>query len=218
MFVPSGIRSKHLIPTQQQFLYFFLNLVSLDFVIVVEWNFLVCHSKIHSCISFRGGWLTGLCASCVLLFVPAWTGMILKGFCAWVGLLWCGNVCWNVQDSVCVCGWLGNIDIPWGNSFQYGAWIVFFLNKINDLLHVAYVCFRQWKICSSPRKCMKVVLVWLMSNLDEKVLESIVCSDTWSFLSGGTGETAAASKPHPGGLWQCKDRQEWQLLKICKND
>ncbi|TMS23270.1 Myosin-9 [Larimichthys crocea] len=29
-----------------------------------------------------------------------------------------------------------------------------------------------------------------------------------SFVTWGTGETAAAGKPHPGGLWQCEDCQE----------
>lgn len=53
-------------------------------------------------------------------------------------------------------------------------------------------------------------------NHDKMLLESVVCSDTLSSLSGGTGETAAAGKPHSGGLRQCKNRQERQLLKICK--
>lgn len=34
---------------------------------------------------------------------------------------------------------------------------------------------------------------------------------------GGARETAATGQPHPGGLRKCQDRQERQLLQICKN-
>lgn len=55
----------------------------------------------HSCISSGGFWLIGLYASCVLLFVPAWTGMVLQGF-------WCLSGLAVLRERVleCVGGWL----------------------------------------------------------------------------------------------------------------
>lgn len=35
-------------------------------------------------------------------------------------------------------------------------------------------------------------------------------------FAGGTGAPAATSQPHPGGLWECQDCEERQLLALCE--
>lgn len=135
----------------------------------------------------------------------------LTGLFAWMDLLCCRDMCWNLQiNRVYVCVWLDN-DL----SERWLYWILS-LNSCGCV--IACICMKQWNTCRAQGKCMDYSWARLTYVPDKMLLKSIVCFDMMSSLSGGTRKTAATGKPHPRGLRQCKNCQEWQLLKICKHD
>lgn len=140
------------IPLHPAAIFFSPNLVSLHFLSIVVQSYVACLECHSPLLHFLRGVLANqpVCF-CVFLFVPAWTDMVSQGFCAWVGLLCCWNVCWNVQDAVYVCACACVFDWAMITSPE-----VILLNTQPEftIRWTSYCTFLVMKDLQQQRKCM----------------------------------------------------------------